>query len=281
MLNILEGYDLGSMGFGTPEATHVMAESMRRAYRDRALYLGDPDFNPAIPVTRLLSKSYAATLRDGISRDHATPSSLAGFDPIHESDQTTHISVVDGARNAVSLTYTLEDYYGSKILVPGAGFLLNNEVGDFNEGPGLTDKEGRIGTAPNLARPRKRPLSSMSPTILARDGKLFLVTGSPGGRTIINTVLETILDVVDFGMGAQAAVDAPRFHHQWLPDRIQIEPGMTYPKGFLEVLKAKGHAFSTRETKQGSAQIILLKDGVLTGGADQTRWVESAAVAQQ
>ena len=280
MLNVLEGYDLAAMAPGSPEAAHLMAETMRRAYRDRALYLGDPDFNSGIPVAMLTSKTYAAELRRGISLDHATPSSLEGFNDSPESDQTTHISVVDGARNAVSLTYTLEDNYGSKILVAGAGFLLNNEVGDFNEGPGLTNKKGMIGTAPNLARPHKRPLSSMSPTILAKDGKLFMVTGSPGGRTIINIVLETILNVVDFGMDAQGAVDAPRFHHQWLPDRFQIEPDTAYPKSFPEALKAKGHAIFTRENRLGAAQIIVLKDGVLTGGADITRWSDSAAVAQ-
>lgn len=280
MLNVLEGYDLAALGPGSPEAAHLMAEAMRRAYRDRALYLGDPDFNSELPVTQLTSKGYAAELRKGISRDHATPSSLAGFEEPHESDQTTHISVVDGARNAVALTYTLEDHYGSKILVAGAGFLLNNEVGDFNEGPGLTDNKGMIGTAPNLARPHKRPLSSMSPTILAKDGKLFMVMGSPGGRAIINIVLETILNVVDLGMDAQAAVDAPRFHHQWLPDRFQIEPDTAYPKDFLEALKVKGHAISTREERLGAAQIIVLKDGRLTGGADRIRWSESAAIAQ-
>jgi len=278
MLNVLEGYDLASMGPLSPEATHVMAEAMRRAYRDRAQYLGDPDFNTAMPVARLISKAYAAELRKEISLDRATPSSLAGFDGSHESDQTTHISVVDSERNAAALTYTLEDNYGSKILVAGAGFLLNNELGDFNEGPGLTDKTGMIGTAPNLARPHKRPLSSMSPTILAKDGRLFMVTGAPGGRTIINTVLETILNVVDFGMDAQTAVDTPRFHHQWLPDRIQLEPDTAYPKGFSEALKIKGHVLSTRESRQGVAQVIVVGRDGLEGGADGKRWLDSAAV---
>ncbi|MBL0210447.1 MAG: gamma-glutamyltransferase [Holophagaceae bacterium] len=283
MLNVLEGYDLGGMGAGSPETAHLVAESMRRAFRDRALYLGDPDFNTAIPVGRLLSKSYAAELRKGIAPDRATASSLMGFQPNEynrEHEQTTHISVVDASRNAVGLTYTLEDNYGSKILVPGAGFLLNNEMGDFNAQPGLTDATGKIGTQPNLARPLQRPLSSMCPAILARDGKLSMVTGSPGGRTIISTVLESVLNVVDFGMDAQAAVDAPRFHHQWLPDRIQIEPEAVYQKGFLEALKAKGHVLSLREGRQGAAQVIVLIDGVLSGGADSTRWADSAAVAQ-
>ena len=279
MLNMLEGYDLRAMGSGSPQAAHLMAESMRRGYRDRALYLGDPDFNSAIPVTQLTSKTYAAEMRKGISMDHSTPLSLAGFEDPHESDQTTHISVVDSARNAVALTYTLEDNYGSKILVAGAGLLLNNEMGDFNAGPGLTDGKGLIGTVPNLARPQKRPLSSMSPTILAKDGKLFMVTGSPGGRTIINTVLETILNVVDFGMDAQAAVDAPRFHHQWLPDSIQLEPNTAYPKGFSEALKTRGHALSMRGGRQGAAQVIVVSKDGLEGGADSKRWPESAAVA--
>ena len=281
MLNLLETYKLGSMGPGSPEAVHLTVEAMRRAFRDRALYLGDPDFNPAIPIEKLLSKSYAAEQRKSINLDHATPSSLLGFqagisNPEH--DQTTHISVVDCNRNAASLTYTLEDNYGSKILVPGAGFLLNNEMGDFNAQPGLTDNSGHIGTSPNLARPRQRPLSSMCPVILTKDGRLFMVSGSPGGRTIINTVLETVLNVVDFGMDAQAAVDAPRFHHQWLPDRLQLEADMPYREGFSEALKAKGHVVSTRESRQGVAQVIVVEKEGLAGGADSLRWSESAAV---
>ena len=198
MLNILEGYDLKSMGFGSAQSLHLVAESMRRAFADRAQNLGDPDFNPAMPVTRLISKEHGSELRQGIDPAHASVSSPTSFAWRAESDETTHVSVVDAKRNAVALTYTLEWGYGSGIVVPGTGFILNNEMGDFNAGPGLTNDDGLIGTEPNLAQPGKRMLSSMTPTILAKDGKLFMVTGSPGGRTIINTVLQTIVNVVDF-----------------------------------------------------------------------------------
>ncbi len=184
-----------------------------------------------------------------------------------ESQETTHLSVVDAKRNAVSMTYTLEYGYGSRIVVPGAGFLLNNELGDFNSAPEMTDERGNIGTKPNLAMPGKRPLSSMSPTILAKDGKLFMVTGSPGGRTIINTVLMTILNVVDFGMNAQEAVDAGRMHHQWLPDRLSMER-YGFSADTIAKLKAMGHTV-TEAGGQGVAEVIVMgADGVLEGGVD-------------
>jgi gamma-glutamyltranspeptidase/glutathione hydrolase len=267
MLNVLEGFDLGKSGFGSAETIHLTAEAMRRAYADRARHLGDPDFNPAMPIESLTSKERAAELRKTISRERASRSSPASFEWPHESPETTHVSVVDEARNAVSMTYTLEDSYGSKIVVEGAGFLLNNEMGDFNAGPGLTDAEGLIGTEPNLAAPGKRMLSSMTPTIVTKDGRLVLVTGSPGGRTIINTVLETILDVADFGMNAREAVDAPRFHHQWLPDEIEHERAGFSPDT-LRTLAAKGHALHPVR-QQGVAQVIALeKDGNLAGASD-------------
>jgi len=185
-----------------------------------------------------------------------------------ESPETTHFSVVDRNRNAVSLTYTLEFGYGSGIVVPGAGFLLNNEMGDFNAGPDTTNADGLIGTEPNLAEPGKRMLSSMTPTIVARDGELFMVTGSPGGRTIINTVLHTILNVVDFGMNIQEAIDAPRFHHQWLPDRINYERHGLSPDT-TALLEARGHTL--REVGgQGAAEAILFdaEAGLLDGAMD-------------
>jgi gamma-glutamyltranspeptidase/glutathione hydrolase len=277
MLNILEGYDLKAKGFGSAAAVQLTAEAMRRAFADRARYLGDPDFNAKIPLDRLLSKDYAARLRRTISRARAGRSSPRSFTWPAEHAATTHVSVVDGERNAVSLTTTLEDNYGSKIVVPGAGFLLNNEMGDFNAGPGLTDKEGLIGTAPNLAAPGKRMLSSMTPTILAKDGTLFMVIGSPGGRSIISTVLLSILNVVDFGMNIQQAIDAPRFHHQWLPDRIQYEEFGISPDT-RGILRAKGYALKQVDS-QGVAQGILYaaKDNVLEGGADR-RAYDSAAI---
>lgn len=269
MLNVLEGYDLSATGWGSAQTCHLMIETMRRAYADRARFLGDPAFNPAMPISRLISKEYAGTLRATIALDRASVSSPTTFEWPGESDETTHLSVVDASRNAVSLTYTLEAGYGSRIVAPGTGFLLNNEMGDFNAGPGLTNADGLIGTDPNLARPGKRMLSSMTPAILARDGELFMVTGSPGGRTIINTVLHTILNVIDHGMNAQEAVDAARFHHQWLPDRTQYERHGLSPDT-LRLLAARGHAL-VPVAAQGVAEVIIvnLKEGRLEGGVDR------------
>ena len=276
MLNVLEGYDLAAKGFASAAGVHLVAESMRRAFADRARYLGDPEFNPRMPVARLTSKEYAARLRRTIRPRLASRSSPASFEWPKESHETTHVSVVDKERNAVSLSYTLEDSYGAKIVVPGAGFLLNNEMGDFNAGPGLTTAEGLVGTEPNLAAPGKRMLSSMTPTILAKDGKLRMVIGSPGGRTIINTVLLTILDVVDYGMNIQEAIDAPRFHHQWLPDRLRYERYGLSPDT-RRILRARGHVLD-EVSAQGIAQGIVYdpKQDVLEGGADR-RSSESAA----
>ncbi|HZT75673.1 MAG TPA: gamma-glutamyltransferase [Vicinamibacterales bacterium] len=269
MLNVLEGYDLKALGFYSAAEIHLIAETMKRSYADRAHYLGDPDFVKTMPLERLMSKDYAADLRKTIDPNRAAKPSATTFDWPHESDETTHISIVDANRNALSMTYTLEQGYGVKIVVPGAGFLLNNEMGDFNAGPGLTNEQGLVGTEPNLAAPNKRMLSSMAPAILAKDGQLFMVTGSPGGRTIINTVLETILDVVDFGMNAQEAVDAPRFHHQWLPDRIDYEKFGFSPDTVKE-LQRRGQTL--REGGgQGVAQVIVVdpKTKTLEGGSDR------------
>ena len=278
MLNILEGYDLAKMGPGSASAVHVMTEAMKRSYSDRAHYLGDPDFNHDLPVAKLISKDYAAEVRKTIDQKRTKASSPTSFEWLHESDETTHISIVDADRNAVSMTYTLEAGYGSKIVVPGAGFLLNNEMGDFNAAPELTTTEGLIGTKPNLAEPGKRMLSSMSPTILAKDGQLFMVSGSPGGRTIINTVLETIVDVVDFGMNAQEAIDAPRFHHQWLPDRLDYEKYGLSADTVAE-LERRGHTLRAGNGGQGVAQVIVYnaKEGVIEGGTDR-RASDGAAV---
>jgi gamma-glutamyltranspeptidase/glutathione hydrolase len=249
---------------------------MRRAYADRARHLGDPAFNPSMPIARLISKEYAASLRATIRPDRASVSSPTTFEWPAESGETTHLSVVDAARNAVSLTYTLEAGYGSKIVVPGAGFLLNNEMGDFNAGPGLTDATGLIGTEPNLAAPGKRMLSSMTPTIVTRDGQLFLVTGSPGGRTIIATVLHTILNVIDHRMNAQEAVDAARFYHQWLPDTAYFERHGLSPDT-LAMLRALGHRMEAIGV-QGIAELIMVepRTGKLAGGTDR-RDVDGAA----
>jgi gamma-glutamyltranspeptidase/glutathione hydrolase len=267
-LNVLEGYDLKELGPGSAATLHRYAETMRRVFANRARWIADPDF-AEVPVERLISKEYANELRESIPLDWASKSDPNLFEWPHESDETTHLSVVDKDRNAVALTYTLEYSYGSGIVVPGAGFLLNNELGDFNAAPGLTTTSGLIGTEPNLAAPGKRPLSSMSPTILAKDGKLFMVTGSPGGRTIINTTLQTIVNVIDFGMNAQEAVDYGRIHHQWLPDRIVYERRRFSPDT-LAILKGLGHELS--ETgNQGVAQVIVVDPatGYLHGGEDR------------
>ncbi|EAQ82512.1 gamma-glutamyltransferase [Blastopirellula marina] len=271
MLNILEGFDLRAAGFGSAANLHRMSEAMRRSFADRAHYLGDPDFNPEMPVASLISKEHAAELRKTIDATQASISTPESFVWPYESVETTHFSVVDADRNAVSLTYTLEYAYGSAIVVPGGGFLLNNEMGDFNAAPGMTTAGGLIGTKPNLALPQKRMLSSMSPTILAKDGELFMVTGSPGGRTIINTVLQTVLNVVDHQMNAQEAVDAGRIHHQWLPSRIQYE-GQEFSPDTLAILRKMGHALYPI-SKQGAAEVIIVnaKTGQLEGGVDRRR----------
>ena len=276
MLNILEGYDLAAAGSGSAATTHLIIEAMRRAYADRAQHLGDPAFNPRMPIDRLTSKDYADELRQTIALEQASVSSPDSFVWPTEGHETTHLSVMDGARNAVSMTYTLEQGYGSKITVPGAGFLLNNEMGDFNAAPGMTTEDGLIGTGPNLAAPGKRMLSSMTPTIVARDGRLVMATGSPGGRTIINTVLMTILNVVDFGMNIQEAVDAPRLHHQWLPDQTRYERwGLSLDT--LALLEQKGHTMvETRVQGAVSAIYYNAEDNVLEAAEDRRR--TSAAV---
>jgi gamma-glutamyltranspeptidase/glutathione hydrolase len=271
ILNIIEGYDLAKMGWGSPTNVHRMVEAMKRAYADRAHYLGDPypPFNTNMPLSRLLSKEYAAELRKGIDDERVSPSSI-DFTWPHESNHTTHLSVVDGAGNAVALTYTIEEEYGLKAVVPHGGFLLNNELGDHNAAPGLTTTNGLIGTPPNLAQPFKRPLSSMTPTLLLKEGRLFMVTGSPGGRTIIGTVLHTILNVVDFGMNAQAAVDAGRFYHEWFPDEITYERSALSP-ATLQALRKLGHNRLKEIKSQGVAEVITFDavHNVSEGGIDR------------
>ncbi len=254
MLNILEHDDLASLGLRSAAATHLVVEAMRRAFADRARYVADPDFVD-VPISRLTSKKYAQTLRRSISAAQASVSSPEAFTWPQEGTETTHLSVVDSQRMAVALTTTLERSYGCRIVVPGAGFLLNNEMGDFNPVPGETTASGRIGTAANTVAPRKRMLSSMSPTILAKDGHLQLAVGSPGGRTIINSVLLVILNRVDYGMSLQEAVDAPRFHHQWLPDKI-VGERWCFSRDTWQALEAMGHQLTVRRGGQGSVMAI-------------------------
>ncbi|MBX2819008.1 MAG: gamma-glutamyltransferase [Rhodothermaceae bacterium] len=278
MLNILEEYDLKEMGHNSAEYLHVVTESMRRAFADRAEHVGDPLFNPEMPVERLISKEHAAMLREGISMNRASisDSSLFNNQP-YESEETTHFSVVDAEGNAVSLTYTLEYSYGSRLVVDGAGFLLNNEMGDFNAIPGVTNSSGRIGTPPNLIEPEKRMISSMTPTIVAKDGKPVIVIGAPGGRTIINTVLQVILNVIDHEMNIGEAVEAGRVHHQWLPDRTVIEKWALSPdtRRLYELL---GHTTTTRGSMGRAMGIYIDHDEGLIYGAADSRSFDGEAV---
>jgi gamma-glutamyltranspeptidase/glutathione hydrolase len=268
MLNILEGFELKRIGHNSALYLHLLTEAMRRAFADRARHLGDPDFNPDMPVERLTSKAYAAELRRGIDLFRASPSDPVRFNDVVESDHTTHFSVVDPQGTAVSVTYTLEAGYGSRLVVEGAGFLLNNEMGDFNPIPGRTDSTGLIGTPPNLVAPGKRMLSSMTPTIVARDGKPVLVVGSPGGRTIINTVLQVVLNVLEHGMDVGYAVEAPRIHHQWLPDVTSFERWGFSPDT-RQLYENMGHRVRIIGS-QGSAMAIYVdrERGLLLGVAD-------------
>ncbi len=269
MLNILESYNLQSLGHNSAQYLHLLTETMRRAFADRAEYIGDPNFNPSMPMDDLISKSHAEQLRSSINESYASssdPEKLGRLYLPEESEETTHLSVVDAEGNAVSLTYTLEYSYGSQIVADGTGFLLNNEMGDFNPIPGYTDSNGFIGTAPNLIAPEKRMLSSMTPTIVAKDGKPLIVVGSPGGRTIINTVLQIILNVTIFNMDIAQAVEAPRIHHQWLPDITSFESWGISPDT-KALYEAKGHQVRYR-TSQGRAHCIMRKNGLLYGAAD-------------
>jgi gamma-glutamyltranspeptidase/glutathione hydrolase len=283
MFNILSHFDLAKDGRWSPETLHLIIEAMRRAYLDRARYLGDPDF-VKMPIARLTSASYAAGLAAHTDRAKATSSVELGKDIVTstsvaaESDETTQFSVVDKDGNAVSNTFTLEGGYGSHVVVRGAGFLLNNEMGDFNKKPGETNVQGDIGTRPNLIAPGKRMLSSMSPTIVTKGGKLFMVTGSPGGRTIINTVMEVVLNATGFGMNAREAVDAPRLHHQWLPDVATFEHG-ALPDSTLARLQAMGHAVEQRGRQGDAHTIIFDPKAKIAYGANDRRSSDSRAVA--
>ncbi len=277
MLNILEGFDLAEMGHNSAQYLHVLTETMRRAYADRAEHLGDPDFNEGMPVERLVSKQYADSLRASIDLERASASDPEQFAQAYESEETTHFSVVDSEGNMVSLTYTLEFGYGSAIVVEGGGYLLNNEMGDFNAVPGVTDANGLIGTAPNLIRPGKRPLSSMTPTIVAVDGKPLFAVGSPGGKTIINTVLQVILNVIDHEFNIAESIEAPRMHHQWLPDVTRMEP-----KGFSpdtrRLYEAMGHRLMSRGTQGAAMGVYHDRELGLFLGASDSRRGDGAAV---
>ena len=277
MLNILESFELGTHDANSPEVVHLLAEAMRQAYLDRATHLGDIDF-VEVPIETLTSKQYARDKAALISAGRARDSLALGAEIVTapESMETTHYSVADAAGNLVSTTYTIEQGYGSKAMAPGTGFLLNNEMGDFNTWPGMTDGDGAIGTDPNLVAPGKRMLSSMTPTIVARDGRPVMAVGSPGGRTIINTVLRVIVNVIDFEMGLDDAVAAPRLHQQWLPDRLSLEAG--FPAATVMALRGWGHDAGDPRGIQGDVHAIFIyPDGARLAVADPRRSGAAAA----
>lgn len=271
ILNTIENADVAQLGFGSSDSIHLISEAMKQAYADRAEYMGDPDFIN-VPIEQLTDKAYANKTYQKINQQ-ATPSSniKAGLGKIPlEKPDTTHYSVVDKMGNAVSVTYTINGSYGSAAAVNKAGFLLNNEMDDFSIKPGVANLYGLIGGQANAIVPKKRPLSSMTPTILLKDGKLFMVVGSPGGSRIITTVLQVIINVVDHKMNISEAVYAPRFHHQWLPDQIRIEKD-TLSKDVANALMKKGHKLSIQPVMGDVNAIMVMPDGELQGMSDPRR----------
>lgn len=274
-LNILEGFQLADLMQGSPASLHLLIEAMKRAYADRARYLGDPAFVNA-PIDTLTAKDYAAKLRASISTVRATPSKeIVSAPPApREGSNTTHFSVVDNSGNAVSNTYTLNFSYGVGLVADGTGVLLNNELDDFTAAVGASNAYGLVGYEANLPGPGKRPLSSMSPTIVLRGGKPVLVTGSPGGSRIISTVLQVIVNVLDYKMDVAAAVAAPRLHHQWLPDEVRVERG--FPDDVLVGLKAKGHLIVAPMGQTSANSIAMTANGPLGAPDPRTRGAEAA-----
>ena len=273
IMNIIAPYPFAQWGWHSTQETHYLVEAERRAYADRNAYLGDPAFVQD-PIAQLLDPAYAAQLRAQIDPQRATPSSQVkpGLNiSVHENGETTHYSIVDSAGNAVAVTYTINNWFGASVIAGNTGFFLNDEMDDFTSKPGVPNMFGLVQGVMNDIQPGKRPLSSMAPTIVLRDGKLAMVTGSPGGSRIITIALETILNVFDFGMNAQAAVDAPRIHMQWLPDRVDYEP-KALTGATLAALGGDGYAFN-EVPFWGSAQAIVVDPatGMLQGGTDRRR----------
>jgi gamma-glutamyltranspeptidase/glutathione hydrolase len=276
MLGMLEGSGYEKSGAGSAAAIHYTTEVMRRFFADRSQYLGDPDF-VKLPVAGLLDPRYIRQRRASINLNHATPSKQIspGRPAGGESLETTHYSIVDAEGNAVAVTYTLNNSYGSGITVPGLGFLLNDEMDDFTSKPGTPNLFGLLQGSANAIQPGKRPLSAMTPTILLRDSKLYMVLGAPGGPRIVTAVLQAIQNVVDFRMNIQDAVDAPRFHHQWMPDKLYLEQGIS--PAVVARLKALGHDVEySPGVVLARVEAILIDGGWIEGAAD-SRWIGKAA----
>ena len=277
MMNMIELGNLDSIPFNSAEYAHLLAEVMRRAYADRAEYLGDPDFNLEMPLDKLTSKEFAKMRFRNLNKNKASISDSSAFGHPYDGNNTTHFSVVDKNGNAVSLTYTLEYAYGSRLGDEKLGFIFNNEIGDFNPVPGITNRKGQIGTSPNLIAPEKRMLSSMTPTIVSKNGKPYLIIGSPGGRTIINTVFQTVVNVLAYEMSIDKAIEAMKIHHQWLPDEIVYEKNLMPSKSRkdLEKLGHKTKAVNNLGSLMGITYDEKLK--VFVGAAD-TSSPDGAAV---
>jgi gamma-glutamyltranspeptidase/glutathione hydrolase len=256
ILNILEGYDLKALGFHSAAAVHLMVEAMRHAFMDRNTYLGDPAFT-SNPLDRLLSKDYAAAIRARIDPNKASSSKdvAPGISP-HEKLETSHYSVIDKDGNAIAVTFTINGFFGANVIAPGTGFFLNDEMDDFTIKPGVPNLFGLVQGTTNAIAPGKRPLSSMSPTVVTKDGKIFLVLGSPGGSRIITILVEALTNIIDYGMAPQEAVDAPRFHHQWLPDEIVFEP-FAFSPDTIRMLWAMGHKL-TPQIPWGAMELVEL-----------------------
>lgn len=277
MMNLMELVDWDNIEFNSTEYVHVVAEAMRRAFADRAEFLGDPDFNLDMPLDRLISKAHAKNRFENLSMERASVSDSSKFGQIYDGKNTTHFSVIDKEGNAISMTYTLENGYGVKMGSKELGFIFNNEMGDFNPVPGITTSGWQIGTKPNLVAPRKRMLSSMSPTIVAKDGKPYLIIGSPGGRTIINTVFQTTLNVLEFNMRIDKAIEAMKIHHQWSPDVLSFEKHLMSPDT-RKALEAMGHKLNASGGLGALMGITIDPEtGIITGASDSSR-PEGAAI---
>ncbi|MCP5381030.1 MAG: gamma-glutamyltransferase [Kordiimonadaceae bacterium] len=276
MMNMLENDDLTAMGHNSAALLHLYIESMRQVYADRSKYLGDPDFTD-VPIAELTSKKYAQLIRSQIPMDRARRSTdiAPALDLVKESPDTTHFSVMDKDGNAVSNTYTLNFSYGNHTVAAGTGIVMNNEMDDFSAKPGTPNGYGLIGGEANSVQPRKRPLSSMTPTIVLKDDKPYFVTGSPGGSTIITVVFQSVMNALEFNMNALQSLAVPRIHHQWLPDVVMMEDGIS--KDTKDILVKMGHIIAPREITIGSLSSIMYRDGIFYGAAD-TRSMDAAAI---